>query len=192
MLFGEKDLPAVRARGEGEPLVAECLTRLKALAEAEDGKDTWARLEARALVWQLDRQPAMAARAADLLAKCAAEDPVEFYRTAAFDDQADPLRAMALAWDWLFESLTPEKRKAVLAGLETWVRAAFDHAERQWWREASYNVGAIPVAGYGTLALAIRTSRWRLVKYPIERWTSATTSAKTGRMASSILRGSLP
>jgi len=156
MLFNGSDLPAVRAKAQAEPLLASCLSRLKALAQAEEGSKTWAQLEARAFVWQLDRQPAMAEQAAALLAKSAAEDPAAFYRKADFHYLAQPLRAMALAWDWLYQTLTPEQRSEILPGLEKWVRVAYEHTEKQWWREASYNVGAIPVAGYGLLALAIR------------------------------------
>jgi hypothetical protein len=156
MLFGAGDLPALRTKAKAEPLLADCLARMQELAHDADVKNPWATLEARAFLWQLERQPALAERATALLAKVAAEDPVPFYAKANFDAQAAPCRAMGLAWDWLYETLSPEQRDRIRSGLENWVRVLFEHTEKQWWREASYNVGAIPVAGYGLLALALR------------------------------------
>ena len=52
--------------------------------------------------------------------------------------------------------MSQEQKAAALPGLKQWCVTAYRFTEKQWWREASYNVGAIPVAGYGLLALALR------------------------------------
>jgi hypothetical protein len=85
-------------------------------------------------------------------------DPVKFYDKGGenFDEHAAPLRALALAWDWLYHDMTPEQRAEILPGLENWCDACFTCTDTQWWREASYNVGAIPIGGLGILSLAIR------------------------------------
>ncbi len=158
MLFGKGETAGLAQRQAADPLLADCWRRLGERAGAPDKPGDWDQLEARALLWQLGRDEATGQAAAALLrATLAGLDAAGFYANPQlqFDDQAEPLRALALAWDWLHERLTPAERAEVLPRLEQWCRAAYDHTEKQWWREASYNVGAIPVAGYGLLALSI-------------------------------------
>ena len=158
LLFGRAEIPSLGRRKQGDALLAECWGKLSRLAEAPDDLRNWARqLEARALVWQIEGDERMADRAIGLMrAALERTDPAEFYKTANFQRHAAPLRALALGWDWLYGRLTPVQRAEILPLLERWCEAAFNHTEQQWWREASYNCGSIPVAGIGLLALAIR------------------------------------
>jgi len=173
MLFGEADIPEIAGRKGRDPLLEQCWTRLSALAnrpdvldEQDDGAtepwnrdDWWGQLEARALLAKVGGDKAMVQRAISLLRKVLKQtDPVEFYEKGAdnFHDHAAPLRALGLAWDWLYQDMTPQQRAELLPGLEAWCDACFTITNRQWWREASYNVGAIPIGGIGILSLAIR------------------------------------
>lgn len=158
LLFGEAETAALARRKDADPLLAECWGRLVGLADAADSRRSWARqLEARALIWRLTGDEPMGQRAVALLRWALEQvDPDEFYRSANFHSHAVPLRALALAWDWLHGRLTPAQRAEILPKLEQWCRAVFDHTQKQWWRDGSYNVGGIPVAGLGLLALSIR------------------------------------
>ncbi len=173
MLFNQSDIPALAKRRTRDPLLEECWTRLATLANRPDVLDDtpdektdrgnktewWQQLEACAFIGRIGNDPAMSAKAISLLQRVIQErDPDEFYTDDTdFQAQAAPLRSLALAWDWLYQDMTPQQRAAVLPGLEHWCQASFTYTNKQWWREASYNVGAIPVGGIGTLALAIHS-----------------------------------
>ncbi len=158
LLFDRNDTAELAKRKDADPLLAECWGRLTQLAEAEKARRSWAgQLEARALLWQLTgRQELAEAAIAEMLSALERTDPAEYYRTAEFHYHAVPLRALALGWDWLHERMSPAQRAAALPKLERWCRVAYEHANNQWWRDASYNVGAIPAGGWGLLATAIR------------------------------------
>ena len=158
MLFSRAEVSGLAKRKQAQPLLAECWQKLKDLAEAPDARRGWpGQLEARALLWQLEGDAKMGDRAvAGMRAALERDDPAEFYKRANFHRQAAPLRALALGWDWLHGHMTPEQRAEVLPRLEKWCEAVYEHTEKQWWREAAYNVGAIPIGGLGLLATAIR------------------------------------
>jgi hypothetical protein len=171
LLFGPEERQALAAKRDADELLAEQWTRLRHMAAngnlyGRDKRDdderrkrpaAWARrLEAMALIWQLERDGAMADQAIALMSKGLEEtDPVKFYDRTNFHGHAKPLRALALGWDWLYDRMSPTQRKAMLPKLDAWCAAAFHHAEKNWWRDSSYNVGAIPRAGMGLLALSI-------------------------------------
>lgn len=173
MLFSQADIPTVARRKTQDPLLDECWMRLANLAERPDVLDDtedagaaswhraqwWEQLEARAFLAEVGKDPTMAARGISLMQKVLqATDPDEFYGHGGenFHIHAAPLRALALAWDWLYQDMTAEQRAAILPGLERWCDSCYTHTNHEWWREASYNVGAIPVGGIGLLSLAIR------------------------------------
>jgi len=158
LLFSRSDVTELAKRKEADPLLSRCWERLVRLAAKPDQLDSWwTQLEARAFLWQITGDESMARDAIRLLqAALERTDPRQFYRRAGFHVHAAPLRALALAWDWLYEKIPPPLRGEILAGLERWCDAVFQHTEQQWWREASYNVGAIPIGGLGLLATSIR------------------------------------
>ncbi len=171
MLFSKADIPTIAQRKDKDPLLADCWTRLSKVAADPDAFSArsdgdarrrhrdrwWSQLEARALIAAVTHDPAMTQRAIVLIQEVLAKvDPHKFYSDSNFHDHGAPLRALALAWDWLYEDMTVQQRGAILPGLENWCGTAFDYTNKQFWREASYNVGAIPMGGIGTLALAIR------------------------------------
>ena len=171
LLLSQSDIPALAKRRTQDPMLGECWTRLSSLADKPDVLDNnddnadrrsrsnwWAQLEARAMVGRIGGDPVMIAKAIALLERIIKErDPREFF-TEGSNDQSHgyPLRALALAWDWLYAGMTPQQRATILSGLENWCDAAFTFTDKQWWREASYNVGALPIGAIGTLALSIR------------------------------------
>jgi hypothetical protein len=158
MLFGTGEIEKIRARATADPLLAECYSSLQVAATASPKDESWTgRLEASAFVATINNdQPAKDQAIALLLSSLKDTDPEKFYKKADFHDQARPLRALALAWDWLSPAMSAEQKAQALPDLEHWCIYAYEFTEKQWWREASYNVGAIPVAGYGLLALSIR------------------------------------
>ncbi len=154
MLFGRAEVPAVAARKTRDPLMQECWGRLADLAnkpdvlddQEEDSPDRydrqqwWDQLEARAFVGRITNDKAMIQRAISLMQRALEEiDPVEFYGKGGenFHIHAAPLRALALAWDWLYQDMTPQQRGQILPGLENWCSVCFTFTDKQWWREAS-------------------------------------------------------
>jgi hypothetical protein len=173
MLFDRAEVAAIAQRRDRDPLLAECWKRLETVANKPDvldrqendrtdwwGRDRWwVQLEARALIAAVTGDKAMAQQGITLLARVLKEmDPAKFYSEDVdnFLAHGAPLRALGLAWDWLYPDMTPAQRAEILAGLENWCDVCFTFTDKQWWREASYNVGAIPIGGMGILSLAIR------------------------------------
>lgn len=160
LLFNSADVPALRQRANADPLLATCLAAIRSNATSHATNESavaWAeQLEAQAFLATLDADSNRMAQSIDrLLASLRREDPGAFYRKADFHSLAVPLRALALAWDWLEPAMTAEQKAQALPALARWCCVAMEDTERQWWREASYNVGAIPVSGIGLLSLAI-------------------------------------
>ncbi|MEK7403838.1 MAG: hypothetical protein AAB225_01900 [Acidobacteriota bacterium] len=141
-------------------------------AVGRDGSRLAHQLESMALVFQVERDERIGRKAVELFQSVATGiDPGEFFRVVDSDFFATEHwpRAFAVAWDWLHPLMTPQERATVLASLERWNAALFDHTERWWWRDASYNCGAIPVGAQGMLLTAIRAE----TKHPdFERWFS--------------------
>lgn len=164
LLFGTNDLPGLRARTNAAPLLAGCFSNLQAMAvqtapARDDSPASWTdALEARAFLAAIGDDPtALQQSVGLLLADLRGHDPAAFYtKKADFHELAQPLRALAFAWDWLAPHMTEAQRAEALPALERWCIAAYRHTDAAWWREASYNVGAIPVSGFGLLALSIR------------------------------------
>jgi hypothetical protein len=160
MLFGAADVAELAKRKDQDPLLKDCWDKLAELAAQPDQLDEWwDQLEARAFLAILTNDEDMAAKAIDLMqAGLDKTDPGHFYEIGAanFHSHAAPLRALALGWDWLYSYMTPPQRGAILSGLERWCHACLTCTDKRWWREASYNVGSIPIGGLGILALAIR------------------------------------
>jgi len=158
LFFDRSQTRELALRKDADPLLTACWEKLTSRATAPDDLERWTgQLEARALLWQLQGDEEMASGAIRLMLQVLEkEDPVAFYKRADFHHQARPLRALALAWDWLYGKLTAQQRTEMLLALEAWCGAAYEYTNQQWWREASYNVGAIPVSGIGLLATAIR------------------------------------
>lgn len=161
MLFGAADVAEIAKRKDQDPLLKDCWNKMVELAAKPDQLDEWwDQLEARAFVAIVTDDKAMAGKAIGLMqAALAKTDPGHFYEIGAanFHSHAAPLRALALAWDWLYGYMTPPQRGEILPGLERWCHACLTCTDKRWWREASYNVGAIPIGGLGILALAIRS-----------------------------------
>ena len=160
LVFRAADIPALQQRAAAEPLLAECLGIIQSNATSQATNDfaiVWAeQLEAQAFLATLDGGTNQSQQAINLLlAALRQEDPVTYYRKADFHTLAIPLRALALSWDWLAPAMNAEQKARALPALERWCGVAMESTERQWWREASYNVGAIPVSGIGLLSLAI-------------------------------------
>jgi hypothetical protein len=160
LVFSAADLPALRQRANAEPLLAQCLLMVQSNATQvitnQIGADWAEKLEAQAFLAMLTGDPAQKQEATrEMLAALRSRDPAAFYRTSEFHSLAVPLRALALAWDWLSPSMTAAQRVEALPALERWCLAAMEDTNRQWWREGSYNVGAIPVSGIGILAVAL-------------------------------------
>jgi hypothetical protein len=172
ILFSERELPALRKRAAGTNMAADAWRRVKELAAAEpaarltakeavgrEGRRVSKQLECMALVWQVERDERVGRRAVELLQSVTAGiDPWEFFREVDSDFFATEHwpKALAFAWDWLYPVVPAGSRRGLVEKLEAWNAALYDHTEKWWWREASYNCGAIPVGAQGVLLTAIR------------------------------------
>ena len=164
MVFSANELPALQARTNASPFLATMFTTLQARASAPAECFTnfpteWAEgLEAMAFVATIENNSALQQQAIDrMLSDLRLRDPANVYtNNVDFHGLATPQRAFALAWDWLEPHMTAAQRAEALPALENWCVTAYRHHDRQWWRDATYNCGSVPLAGYGLLALAIR------------------------------------
>ena len=171
IVFSARELPALRKRARSTGIAGEAYRKILETASQEysqvtvkqavarDGIRLAKQLESMALVYQVDGNREVGRRAVALLTSITTGiDPVEFHREVDSDFFATEHwpNAFAYAWDWLYPIMSPGERAAVLKGLEQWSAALFDHTERSWWRDASYNCGAIPVGAQGLLLAAIQ------------------------------------
>ncbi len=172
IVFSASELDALRRRAMSGGMAGEAWSRVRRLAAADspialtvkqaagrEGERLAERLEAMALVYQVEQDEALGRRA---LAVCesitGAIDADEFHRVVDSDFFATEHwpKAFAHAWDWLQPLMTEETRARLLAKLEGWNAALFRHTESWWWKEAGYNCGAIPVGAQGILLSSIR------------------------------------
>ncbi|HUU26670.1 MAG TPA: hypothetical protein VM123_02570, partial [archaeon] len=166
LLFSEEELPGLRRRAKGETLAAEAYRRVLEQANAPEGEGGGPRggrgdsqgLLARALVCQVEGDKAMGRKAVEQMIRVVrGVDPVQFLQS-----NYDPLShgrypiMLGFAWDWLYPVMEDSERAEILAGIENWCKALFEHTEKQWWRDASYNCGAVPVGALGIACVAIR------------------------------------
>ncbi len=159
MLFGKEEVRAIAKRKGQDALLEQCWEKMVTLANKPDEmEEWWEQLEARAFLALVTDDREMADKAIALMqAGLHKTDADQFYEVGAanFHIHAAPLRGLALAWDWLYGYMTPQQRGAILPELEHWCSSCLMHTDKRWWREASYNVGSIPIGGLGILAVAI-------------------------------------
>src|SRR6185369_6978195 len=126
LLFSARDVPSLAQRAAAEPLLAECYANLQATAQAKPEDEWWSeRLEAAAFLATVNNDSQAKQKSIELLlTSLHGDDPAAFYKKADFHNQARPLRALALAWDWLEPVMTPEQKAEVLPLLEQWCQYA--------------------------------------------------------------------
>jgi hypothetical protein len=172
IIFSAAEIPALRRRSKGNGLGAEAYARLRRDAYADttsalslkqlvgrEGTCLAAKLEAMALVYQVEGDQDIAAQAISLFKVIACgTNPTEFFKTVHDDFFATEHwpKAFAFAWDWLYPAMSPADREALLKGIESWAAVLNEHTESWWWKEATYNCGAIPVGALGLLVTAIQ------------------------------------
>ncbi len=172
IIFSEQELPALRRRARGQGMAADSYAKIKQAAGVDYdtditvrqavGREGWRlseQLQCLALVYQIEGDRDAGRKAVEILEAIATGiDPREFYREVDSDFFATEHwpKAFAFAWDWLFDLMTVGEREKILAALEEWSAALYDHTTSWWWSEAGYNCGAIPVGAQGMLLCAIR------------------------------------
>jgi hypothetical protein len=160
LLFSAKELSRLRRRAKGEGLAAECYEKVVELARGEaEERGRGRKLNAMALVYQVERDTELGRQAVELFKEIIAEiEPYKHYEEIDSDFFATEHwpKAFAYAWDWLYELMDEKERAEVLAGLEQWCKALYEHTEAWWWQSASINCGAIPVGALGLLCTSIR------------------------------------
>ena len=164
LLFSAVEMQQLRKQTDGAGLRAEAWERVRRLAESDSSiryEGDWEaqRLTAMALFFQVtaDREKGRAA-VSHFLEILKQKDAASFYEEVDsdfFETEHWP-KAFAYAWDWLYEVMTPDERAEILSYLEQWCKALYEHTEDWWWRDASYNCGAIPVGALGLLCTSIR------------------------------------
>jgi len=172
IIFGAAELPAMHKRAQGQGLAADAYRKVKQEATEDLPRDLTpkqmagregirlaAKLEAMALVYQVENDRQMGLEAVKLLRQVAVDADAKAVFVAINDDffgtEHWP-KALAFAWDWLYAIMPDAERGTILAGLEAWSDALEDHTQSWWWRDATYNCGAIPVGAQGILLAAIR------------------------------------
>jgi hypothetical protein len=172
IVFSDQELPAMRKRAKSTGIAGDAYRKIRETALSEYDSKLTARqavgregprlsrqLESMALVYQVEGDKQIGRKAVELFQSVATGiDPTEFYREVDSDFFATEHwpKAFAFAWDWLYPLMTSGERETVLKSLEQWSTALYDHTERSWWRDASYNCGAIPVGAQGMLLTAIQ------------------------------------
>lgn len=172
IVFSTAELPAMRRRASGGGMAAEAWSRVKRLAAAEsalpitvkqavgrDGVRLAEQLEALALIYQVEQDEPAGRRALAILENVLQSiDPLEFHKTVHDDFFATEHwpKSFAHAWDWLQPLIAADRKPRLLAALEAWNAALYQHTESWWWRDAGYNCGAIPVGAQGVLLAAIQ------------------------------------
>jgi len=163
LLFCAEELPVLRQRAGSGGLAGEAWQKIKELSEDWTMRGEWTRrgmqLDAMALIYQVERDRETGRAAVELFKETIAEiEPFAYYKEVDsdfFETEHWP-KAFAYAWDWLYELMTEEERAQILAALENWCKALYEHTESWWWRDASYNCGAIPVGALGLLCTSIQ------------------------------------
>jgi hypothetical protein len=164
LLFSRGELPRLRARAKAAGLPGEAWRRVTALAGGDATiryEGDWAahRLIAMGLVYQVKGRRDDGRNGVEYLKEMLSKhEPFGFYRKVGQDFFATEHwpRAFAYGWDWLYGAMTPAERREIVPKLELWCKALYEHTESWWWRDASYNCGAIPVAALGLLCTAIQ------------------------------------
>ncbi|MBE0658527.1 MAG: hypothetical protein IH602_12620 [Bryobacteraceae bacterium] len=172
IVFSASELPALRRRASGAGMAADAWSRVKRLAAAEsnlprsvkqavgrDGITLAERLEAMALIYQVEQDQQIGRRALAIFESILGSiNPVEFHNTVDSDFFATEHwpKSFAHAWDWLQPLIPADRKPRLLAALEAWSAALYQHTESWWWRDAGYNCGAIPVGAHGVLLSAIQ------------------------------------
>jgi hypothetical protein len=185
IVFSAQELPALRKRARSSTMAGDAYRKIRETAVQDwtpptvhqaagrEGVRLAQQLQSMALVYQVEGDRELGSRAVELFKSIATGiDPAEFYRVVDSDFFATEHwpKAFAFAWDWLFHQMSTDERADVLKGLEQWSAALFAHTERWWWRDASYNCGAIPVGAQGLLVTAIQAE----TRHPdARRWFSA-------------------
>ncbi len=165
LLFSARELPELRAKAQGEGLAREMWDKLK--AEVDSGwemRGEWDRrgmlIDARALIYQVEGDQAAGREALAMMKQVLEElEPHKYYFEEVKDDFFETEnwpKAFAFAYDWLYPLMTIEERAWIVDKLELWCQALYEHTESWWWRDASYNCGAIPVGALGLLCVAIQ------------------------------------
>lgn len=164
LLFSAQELPELRRSVGTQGLTGEAWERVLKLCEADPKvryEGDWAahRLSAMALVYQITDDSEVGRRAVEYFQeKLAENEPFSFYKEVDsnfFETEHWP-KAFAYGWDWLYPVMTDEERHQILSQLENWCKALYQHTDAWWWRDASYNCGAIPVGALGLLCVAIQ------------------------------------
>jgi len=163
LLFCAEELPVLRNRTKREGLAGEAWQKIKELSRDWTMRGEWTRrgmqLDAMALIYQVEQDRETGRAAVELFKEVINEiEPFAYYKEVDSDFFATEHwpKAFAYAWDWLYELMTEDERAQILAGLENWCKALYEHTESWWWRDASYNCGAIPVGALGLLCTAIQ------------------------------------
>ena len=127
LLFSAKELPRLRRRAKGEGLAAECYGKVVELARGEaEERRRGRKLNAMALVYQIDKDAELGRQAVELFKEIMAEiEPYKHFEEIDSDFFATEHwpKAFAYAWDWLYELMNEEEKAEILAGLEQWTKA---------------------------------------------------------------------
>ncbi len=163
LLFTSQEIEELKQKTKGTGLPGEMWQKIKQQADSWTMGGEWTRegmeMNAKALIYQVEGDEQKGYEALAQMKKMLLEiDPQKFYfeKDISFFETEHWPKAFAFGYDWLYQLMSEEERTEIVDKLELWCKALYEHTEKNWWRDASYNCGAIPVGALGLLCVAIQ------------------------------------
>lgn len=162
LLFASQEIEELKKKANGDGLPRYMWEKIKQQANNWTVDGEWINrgmaINAKALIYQVEGDEQAGYEALRQMKMVLDEiDPHEYYfaeKISFFDTEHWP-KALAFGYDWLYPLMSENERTEIVKKLELWCKALYEHTEDNWWRNASYNCGAIPVGALGLLCVAI-------------------------------------
>jgi hypothetical protein len=163
LLFSSQEIELLKQKANGNGLARDMWEKMKQQADNWTISGEWTNrgmaINANALIYQVEGDEQAGRSALHQMKMVLNEiDPYDFYfaeEISFFETEHWP-KAFAFGYDWLYPLMSEEERVEIVKKLELWCKALYEHTEKNWWRDASYNCGAIPVGALGLLCVAIQ------------------------------------
>jgi len=163
LLFSSQEIDKLRQKAAGNGLPGDMWKKIKLQSENWTMGGEWTKegmeINAKALIYQVEGDKQAGRDAINQMKKVLDEiNPHDYYfaKEISFFETEHWPKAFAFGYDWLYPLMSEEERIEIVGKLELWCKALYEHTESNWWQDASYNCGAIPVGALGLLCVAIQ------------------------------------